>query len=346
MGPSQAGKTVLLVALDQACSSPADDRFTLELVGGDGTDDLAAWGIRTIMEGDQRVRPTDRLGEYTAWVTATEEKTFWRPARQHVAQLVFRDGPGGALFPARHDEGVPQLAIWESELLRNAREAETLVLCVDATDPRPDLVSRYMRKIIAELADDYPPEQDLPLGYRMLRKLRLGTEAPPLRDERRIKAKRFLLLLTKVDQLLARPLDWDEDEDSKVEPPRPADLAAHLSPVETACELLDESNLLRILNALKPTSQLAVGLTSAWGFNPYSGRPFMEDDEPVGPSAQDRAQRLLNWRPFGVREALLFITAGVTQGPVERVKRSVVQRRQKRPELDVEVPSPYFEPEY
>lgn len=359
IGPSNAGKTALLASLDQACSAPTaeDDGFQVALVGGRrGTDRLAAAGIRTIMERDYRLLGDVDLTQYSASVMVTEEKTFWRPARQHVSHLDFRDGPGGVLFRSEKitEEVFEKFFADKGRLLlQEAKEAETLVLCVDSTDPRPDVVSQYMRNILARVAELYTPVPDLPPGYRLQLKLRQGyrrlrklppvPEAPPLRRERRLNTKRFLLLLTKVDQLLSRQLDWEEGE-CEIEPPRPADLVGHLSPVETACELLDESNLMRILNALKPEARFAVGLTSAWGFDPSTGRPFMERDEPVALSAQDRSRRVLNWRPYGVREALLFITAGVAVGPVEQVKRAALLRRTKRPELEIDVPPTFFDP--
>jgi len=345
MGPSNAGKTTLLQALDQACSCPPDhdDHYRLELIGGKGTDVLAEIGVRTVMEEDHNILNTSQNAMYEASVTATQEKNFWRPERQYVAHLKILDGPGGALFPTKLDEErfAQYLAPWEEELIQHALVSKTLVLCIDATDPKPDLLTRYMRNILAKLGQPYQRRLEEPLGYRMLRKLRLTEKAEKPGRERRIQASRFLLLFTKIDELVSRPPDWAEEPDEDYEPPVPAFLAARLSPVQMACELLDESNLLRILNALQPGAEFAVGLTSAWGFHPLTGRPFMEKDNPVGLSTQDRSQRLLNWRPFGVREALLFITAGVASGPVERVKASSLGTRLQAPVFDV--PAQFFD---
>jgi len=344
MGPSNAGKTTLLQALDQACSCPpdGDDRFRLEFIGGEGTSVLAEIGVRTVMEEDHNILNTSQNKEYEASITATREKSFWRPERQYVAHLRILDGPGGALFPTKLDEErfAQYLAPWEEGLIRDALVSETLVLCVDATDAKPDLVTRYMRNILAKLGQPYRRELEEPLGYRVLKKLHLAREAERPGLERRIVARRFLLLFTKVDQLVSREPDWPEKPDEGYEPPKPAHLAARLSPVQMACELLDESNLLRIRNALRPDADFAVGLTSAWGFHPLTGMPFMEADNAVGLSTQPRSQRLLNWRPFGVREALLFITAGQTSGAVERVKASSLGSRLNAPIFDV--PAQFF----
>jgi hypothetical protein len=344
MGPMKAGKTTLLQALDQACSCPpdGDDRFRLEFLGGKGTDELAEIGIKTIMDDNYAPMSTETNKKYEASITAIRKKSFWRPERQFVSHLKIIDGPGGALFPhQRNKEYFDQyLAPWEKELIPEARVAETLVLCVDATDPQPDLLTRYMRNILAKLGQPYQRRLEEPFGYRVLKVLRLADEVPPPGLERRIAARRFLLLLTKVDQLVSREPDWPES-DKDYEPPMANRLAARLSPVQMACELLDESNLLRILNALRPDADFAVGLTSAWGFHPFTGRPFMEEDNPVGMSTQDRSQRLLNWRPFGVRETLLFITAGVASGPVERVKSSSLGIRLHAPIFDV--PAQFFD---
>ncbi|HEX4955394.1 MAG TPA: hypothetical protein VF017_18540 [Thermoanaerobaculia bacterium] len=347
MGPSQAGKTTLIHSFDQACSSPfdPDDPFRLEFIGGQGTRDLAEISSRTVLEEDYEIAPTDRTARYGASITATEAKTFWRPARQHVAHLAFHDGPGGALFPAEQDEERFQqyLAVWERQLIDDGRLASTLVLCVDATDPKPDLVSRYMRNILANLGRRYQPDLVEPLGYRMLKALRLARALPAPKQETRIPTRRFLLLFTKVDQLVDAAVDWPEDAPRDFEPPTPAQLASRLGPVQLACELLDESNLLRIANALEPDAELAVGLTSAWGFNPFTGRPFMEADNPVGLSSQSRSRRFLNWRPFGVREALLFMVTGIARQPVQRVDPRTLQSRLRNRVFDV--PHHFFQAE-
>jgi hypothetical protein len=345
MGPSNAGKTTLLQAFDQACSCPPDGdrRYRLEFIGGEGTDKLAELGVRTIMEEDYRIDGTDKTTLYEASITATRDKTFWSPERQYISHLKILDGPGGALFPSEVDEQrfKTHFANWEAELIRDALVSDTLVLCVDATDARADLVTRYMRNILARLGQPYQRPLEKPLGYRLLKKLRLAGEAPPPGVERRINARRFLLLLTKIDQLVGREADWPEEPGEDFQPPLPARLASGLSPVRMACELLDETNLLRIRNALRPDAEFAVGLTSAWGFHPLTGRPFMEGDNPVGLSNQDRSQRLLNWRPFGVREALLFITTGETVGAVERLKAGSLGTRLQAPMFDV--PPQFFD---
>ncbi|HVR99887.1 MAG TPA: hypothetical protein VMW27_24900 [Thermoanaerobaculia bacterium] len=338
MGPSKAGKTTLIHSFDQACSSPfdPDDPFRLEFIGGRGTKVLAELAGRTVMEEDYGIEPTDRIAHYEASITVTEAKTFWRTARQHVAHLAFRDGPGGALFPTEPDETrFSDLAVWEEELIRDGRGAGALVLCVDATDPKPDLVSRYMRNILANLGQRYQPDLVEPPGYRMLKALHLARPVPALKKERRIPPRRFLLLFTKVDQLVDAAVDWPEDAPPEFEPPRPVQLASRLGPVQVACELLDESNLLRIANALQPEADFAVGLTSAWGFNPFTGRPFMEENNPVGPSNQSRSRRFLNWRPFGVREALLFMVTGKARQPVQRVDPRTLQGRLRNRAFDV-----------
>jgi hypothetical protein len=353
MGPSKVGKTTLIDSFDQACSSPfdPDDRFRLEFIGGRGTGDLAALFHQTVMDESSYIAPTQRPVSYEASITATEAKTFWRPTRQHAAHFVFHDGPGGALFPAEKDEehfrqrheAREDHQLWERQLIEDGRLASTLVLCVDATKPQPDLVYRYMRNILANLGRPYQPELIEPWGYRMLKALRLARALPAPKAETRIPTRRFLLLFTKVDQLVDAVVDWPEDAPRDFEPPTPAQLASRLGPVQLACQLLDESNLLRIANALEPDAELAVGLTSAWGFNPFTGRPFMEADNPVGLSSQSRSRRFLNWRPFGVREALLFMVTGIARQPVQRVDPRTLQSRLRNRVFDV--PHHFFQAE-
>lgn len=350
IGPSLAGKTTVLQALDQACSCPSDpnDRFRLEYIGGEMTKDheeLTQLGPRTVTEVGHKIMNTERNKHYEAWITATEERTFWRPERQHIAHLKILDGPGGALFPTEITEKdfSKHMAGFESELIKVGQFAGTLVFCVDAKDPRLALLTRFMSRILANLGRPYQRRPEAPLGYRLLRKLRLAREVPPPAMGRRIEASRVLLLLTKIDQLVSDKPHWSQKAVPGYSPPTPALVAAGLSPLDVACELLGEATLLRILNTLKPEAQFAVGLTSAWGFNPFNGKPFVKDDNPISISTKDPSRNLLNWRPFGIREALLFITTGEARRPMERVKASSLGSRLGAPRF--EVPRQFFDAE-
>jgi len=329
IGPSKVGKSHLLDSCDQACADPAayDLPVQLEFLGA----------TMTKAEGSFLLAPTDDVSVYEADLTATWPATFWRPEKRMGLELRVTDGPGGALFPTADDRVNPNLPKWERDMLDGSRQADALVLCVDSTKPELDRISRFLRDILAKVAERQPVSApSLPPGHRLLKALGRAFDPPP-DPLRRIQARRFLLLLTKIDRLVSAPLDGAPQWSGKG--PVPRDLARSLSPLALACELVDASNLMRILAALKPDAELAVGLTSAWGFN-EAGYPFMEDDSPVRLSTQPADRKSSDWRPFGVREALLFLLEGRTGGPVERVTRRKVARSGRH---FLDVPAWYFD---
>jgi hypothetical protein len=340
IGPGDAGKTHLLDACEQACVDPAAIHALpdLEYLGGAQTARQSERALRGIADSAVRLAPTDDVDAYEAFITATWPATFWRAERRKSLRLRFVDGPGGALFPTDLDRGQERLLQWERQLLAEGQVADALLLCVDATDPQLDRLTQFLPRILSGISFSKPVSAPPPRpGHRLLRLLRLATD-PPALALRRVQARRFLLVLTKIDRLASGPSDTPGRERGGSRP-APHAVAANLSPLELACELVDASNLLRILGALTPGAEFAVALTSALGFN-TSGFPFMEHHRPTRLSAQPSNRRSADWRPFGIREALLFVLAGKTGGPVELVTRSKLSRPRRH---YIDLPSWYFD---
>jgi len=334
-----AGKTHLLDACEQACVDPAAPHTPpdLEYLGGPQMAEQSQRASRGIADSAFRLAPTDQTHPYEAFLTATWPATFWRAERRKNLRLCFLDGPGGALFPADTDRGKERLLDWERELIADAQIADTVMLCVDATDPQLDRLTEFLPRILSAIAASRPVSPPPPrLGHRLLKLLRRAAD-PPAVTLQRVQARRFVLALTKIDRLASGPPEaaWPARRGSW---PAPRTIAASLSPLELACELVDASNLLRIVGALTPGAEFAVALTSALGFNP-SGFPFMENHRPTRLSAQPINRRSADWRPFGVREALLFVLTGETGGPVELVTRRKLARPRRH---YIDLPSWYF----
>jgi hypothetical protein len=141
---------------------------------------------------------------------------------------------------------------------------------------------------------------------------------------RRLQCDRFLLLLTKVDQI--SDLAFRElRRAGKYVPPaefnyfRPLELAQLISPVWQARAVLGVDVLKTIRAALKPQAELAVGISSAGGFD-VSRLPFLDfNGRPVGVNANSPSEFLRRWIPFGVREAVLFAAFGVYTPTVQKV---------------------------
>lgn len=363
MGPSQAGKTMLIASFDQACSiaPERESEYTLEFIGEpDDSEDTKKLGktkvnskqlreraIDTIVEPGIALGSTEEVFPYQVTLTATRRERFWRPRHSKVIRIRIWDGPGGFLVPSqelRNDlRNDPQkfsnFPAAHRQLIDDGRRAAVLVLCIDANDPRIADVSKGIGEVLAELGRPYQPPPSLPLGYRLLRHLRLAPTPQSEPWQQRLSVDRFLLLFTKIDTLVSGDLLAPTEA---IVPfpvnPLPAQIARRLRPLQVARQCFGEANLLRILNSLRPTTELAVGLTSAWGFDPLTQRAFMENNEPLQVSSQSRERRILDWRPFGVREALLYVASGLVTGPIELVRRESFGRYLQGPPFDVGIP--------
>jgi hypothetical protein len=86
----------------------------------------------------------------------------------------------------------------------------------------------------------------------------------------------------------------------------PRDLAGRLDPVRFAEDRLG-ALLGQVRSACSPAAQVAVSLTSSWGFDPPE-----QEMKGVG-----EASRLERWSPFGLWEAMLFLATGEARHPVE-----------------------------
>ncbi len=278
LGPSGAGKTALLSSFGQACAVAGSTELALS-----PHEDLGALAgeAESFRHGAGNWQPTGETTTYGFQLRAGAEEFF----------LKVQDGPGGLLFPfspARWD------ALPETE--KHAYAAACLVLCVDATDPRPDLWRTSLPPLLARFA--IPSDSLLP---------RL-TAPPPTRSAdfprllapgRQLPYQRVLVVLTQVDRLVQEALrhykaGYRLARGRVPPPPSATELALQIDPFR----LLDQhvGSILGQLHAAAPMADLAVTLSSAWGL--------------TGPDG--------GWSPFGVREALLFLATGECREPVVR----------------------------
>ena len=360
MGPSQVGKTTLLASIDQAAHtslaagdprvaivgrhpsprsntsrplSPDDSRSSLT--------DAVQEAVRSILEPSKVIDHTGSARTYEFSMTVTSGR------RTVGADVVAHDGPGGALFPSRHDLPNPQMAQWEEQLIDGATHADGIGLCLDATDA-DQLASchLYLPGILARISSrPEPPPVRAATHWERLRD-RIGLDSRPAADRRRrLHARRFLLLFTKADLLVGgRRVEQLGGEDWVQYEQRPDRLAEHIDGVRQAAELLGESVLFRILAALPHEGQLGVAFTSAWGFDPDSGQPFMnpKGHDPLLMTAMHRQQRLARWTPFGVREAMVFLLTGEVLAPVSLVTAESLERVNDARRVPVRKTWPWF----
>ena len=363
LGPSQAGKTMLLLAIARACYRPLRDQPDMTFQGESSANVLMKKAVDILMK-----RPDPGRGGKSAMLAteAKEERTFavrvwvkrpwwlrWRPPKLYDRRFVVTDGPGGYLFPEEAREGTnhdphdmvafeQEYQRWIPELVKAGREADALILCVDASRPRSDLWEAHLGDLLHRMAgrtSNEPPfgKWTLKLGAWLdrwtpaLLKERLGWKwNPPKTASRFLGAKRVLLLLTKVDLLAYEVLEGFRrpTEDLELLPTaelvkglRPRKMADMIDPIEQVRNTLGVSVLNTIRSRLAPGTEFGIGLTSAGGFDSASGEGFLDSGGQPLSARTDGEDILRHWHPFGIYDALYFILTGKAQGMVRTISR-------------------------
>lgn len=327
VGPSNAGKTTMLCALNEVSgiASLGGPRVSVNLdVNTDEGRELAQYWTDILL---QRRKPIGSSSNsfYSASVTA--EVDGWFRPRVYESRLVFHDGPGGALFPGKAGGGGSQQAMrqFRDDLVQAGREAETLVLVVGVPERDSQVDVNLLANLDAALnamTVEIPPEVSPWDRFNPFRGLRDIWRREPLRMTsmhypRRLPCKRFLLLINKIDQLC---MDGLTDPHLRVD-----EFARNIDPVGQACSLYGAPLLRKMQAKLRDDCTFAVGLMSATGFDADTGRPFFDRtgqqygvDDMVTPE-----EMLGRVRPFGLVEALAFMVTGECHGPVATVPRTL-----------------------
>ena len=127
--------------------------------------------------------------------------------------------------------------------------------------------------------------------------------------------ERLLVLLTKVDTFVEAHAPELRCS--------PHQLAHRLDPVRQAVQALGLP-LYWLKQSMPPGAEVAVGLSSAWGFDRRSGRPYRREASellrqyPGSAAARDAVVR--DWAPFGLRAALIYAATGVVQGGIRAIE--------------------------
>jgi hypothetical protein len=332
IGPSQSGKTFLLLAIGRACFIQGKDAFSLEFIPKPTVSDLMKRSVK-IITGKEKVRYGSTRPEDFSFEIHASAKVLSRSGYKRIfgikrtikeaISMTVCDGPGGALFVDEVDTSAmrEQIRLWQPHLERRVRNARTLILCVDASGltsaksdqletDLPDLISKASRKR-PQITEEALRRGTLArywwrLKNRFLQLLRRPVETED-RLRRSLKADRVLLLLNKVDRLCH---NFD----------RPDYTAKIVDPVGQAREMLGVPLLNMIRHSLKPDATFAAGVTSALGFHPINGRPIANEEGQVDLGRVQEGESILRqWTPFGVRDALFFITTGHATGTVKLI---------------------------
>jgi AraC-like DNA-binding protein len=311
IGPSNVGKTCTLVALNSACYAESGESDCILAIINDpetNKEEHLAQHATNWIGFDQPPPATEQRQNYKVEISTHIPGRLFQPAQLIVTSLYVTDGPGGSLFPSRADS--QGIAI-EHKLVEQAAKATTLVLVIDSTAPAIELVERHLARRFDQISQSSPSE-DLPQSdvVNFLDRLGLRRSRDVCRRTR-LKASRFLLLLTKIDVLaltMSQQLQMEGVEIS------PLQVAKAIDPVGLAIELLGSRTLRRIRRAITVGASFAVGLSSTTGFHRESGESFLEWCK-----GRPAADRFKAWTPYGIREALIYITTGHLGGSIQRI---------------------------
>ena len=317
IGRPRSGKTTLLGAICQACTQPPTHTtdFRMKLLPGEDGARLLQQAHGTMTRPDAMLPATATLQPYTFGLRVSRNRGNWRPEWSEEVRMTVYDGPGGALFPQMDERA----RVDSSLMLRVATEADTVILCIDTTRlDIGDLVGRLPTLLGRLAAGTQCIRSASTWRQRVGMRLRSMVQVPDPRRgaevERWLCVKRFLVLLTKVDDLVASVCHHQRF------PRSPLEIAASIDPIRQACELLGESFLYQIYGALRPSAHLAVGVTSSWGFAANNGLPFKQ--EKCHP-------RVADWQPLGVRDAVIFAVTGQSTGLVCEVEEGSLTARRR-----------------
>lgn len=300
LGPSGAGKTSFLTSIGRAAASEPDIR----IVPGRSLAGLIG-GI-AVEAGAQPPATLEPISVDFQMLTARESGAHGPAIAETGIEVSALDTPGGALFGGRGFQRGP----FADRCLGAARHATCLVLCVDGERSEPDIWRSAVLALVSWLATD----SGLLVPRLASREREPWRDVPPeLLPQRFLRPARVLVLVTKFDAVCERavqqlgaggghsPFVLALDGLHGRTAASPFDVARLLDPVGTAEALMGADSLGQLRNALAPGARLAVGLTSASGMARGAARAR---------------------RPWGVREALLFLATGRLEHPVERVPAS------------------------
>jgi hypothetical protein len=338
IGPPGSAKTSFVHAVPQACYLPSRDSLRLEFIPEAGIAEEHPRALSILTGGEAR-EASRSISECIFELRAYPRRRRWSKAPPQTTRFSLTDGPGGAFFASSREAGAESTGFWRRRMEHAMVGATSLVLFVNAAKPDVTLIQRAFPSVIEKLRTEVGVPPPRPPTWRrwlsrlpLLRSSRLLDTATRQRTfERRLDLKRVLILLTRIDVLAAdavetlrRGVSLGESRARHLAPGSwtPQQLAEAIDPVAQARSLLGPILLNLVRDAIPPQATLAVGVCSAGGFEPSAqGMPLLgRGGQPLrqfaGESEDDLVRR---WRPFGVREALLFVTQGRAGGTVREV---------------------------
>jgi hypothetical protein len=258
------------------------------------------------MHAQVRVEPTD----YSFWIHVLKAKeSLWDNSLDLSVHMVVSEWLGRTFFPekAQHlQQRRSDVEKWEDQQIANLQNASALIFCIDANLSQASLLEMYLPSFLSTALVPFVQVDNESKFNRLVRWVR-RSPSRRMKTSRYLNVDRFLLLLNKIDRICGL---FDH----------PASMASIIDPVAQARDLLGPALMNLISGSLKPNCQFAVGVASAWGFSPLTGLPYVSQDGiPFSLATEAPDDTLRSWVPFGVRDALSFVSTGQADRSVKLV---------------------------
>ena len=340
IGPTRSGKTALLAAIERACDLPSEDNVNIDFYPEPGITRIIREAHRDVLGKNVGRAASGKKEDFTFRICVTEQGSglFSIPLEEDFYGDL-SDSAGGYIFQTQYEEAAyandPNFKADSDEMFNRIRESSLIILCVDAFEPNLRLLYERLDILLAEtrVLEDKPARR---LSWK--EKLYYRFRPPPAnkvigkRARPTLKATRFLLLLTHIDQLCNQSPTPGNGRHS------PLRMAQMLDPIAQARETLDVVLLEKIYKSLDiPNAKFAVGVCSPWGFiEEKGGVPFAGRGGQVDATHGEQGEEyLFKWKPFGVRDAIYFIATGKCRGTVQEVRREHLRHLKKPIKMNV-----------
>ena len=146
IGPTKAGKTALLASLAQACNAYGfrNQSRTIALGLNDVMRSLFSQAIDIIAKGYIPFHATDNSSKYHFALEHQQQTYFWQKwtgIPQKRAEIIFMDGPGGAIFNQLNH--LTETNSQFQNLKNHFLESDILLLCIDAKELHKQKQQRF-----------------------------------------------------------------------------------------------------------------------------------------------------------------------------------------------------------
>lgn len=275
LGPSNAGKTVLLATLSLASRHPdiiADNVRITFVDMNEPMSRLVDQAQLLISEGRLPITATLDLQEFKfTLIIRTKRLGSWTERR---AKFTFWDGPGGSMFPQTKVDGNTDSVVsarFRMSLVQALKKADGFILCVDSSD----------KKMARTMFEAFPSIL-----------MATGLSQLPCR--------RVCVCLTKAD------LRAHDDGMSVLQTLESSDPISHSLP-------LISKMAMGVLSNYCTTAEFGFGWTSVYGFlddGAPNYDPTKDKLRQWSVEERDSAEVVDSWRPYGVIDPFIWIAGG------------------------------------